>query len=126
MRNVTIFTKTRLTSEKVSEELFKDFPGKKVEVQNDQSQLMIGKYPRNLNICFDNDSIDDPLQFVCKEFEKQIPFEPIFINEVEYHDPLIMVYALEKILFIYDELHVYDGESGFIGKASELIARLTN
>ena len=121
MKDVCLFTKTKITAEKVSQKIIDSFHWKKRIVQNDEVELFLGYPPHEFYIVYgDSCDINDPDCLFEKEDKKAIPFENPLVNMIYYHDDKVAKYVVSVILSVYPELYICNND-GDIMPASEFI-----
>lgn len=113
MKSLTLFTKTKITADKISQKLINRFSNKTV-VQNDEIEIWLGDFPNNFYIIFsDSESIDSET-FLMEDWEKElIPFDNAVTNDLYYHKEKLVEEVVRVIAEEYPELIINDEENDY-------------
>lgn len=123
MKEISLFTKTKITADRVSQKIIDSFKWKKRFVQNDEGELFLGYFPHEFYIIYDDScDIDDPDCLFEDSDKKKIPFEHSQVSEIFYHYEEVAKYVIGIILTEYPELYIMD-DDGNVSPASEFISK---
>lgn len=115
MKSVCLFTKTKITADKVSQKIINCFKWKKRIVQNDEIELFLGYFPHEFYIVYsDSCDIDDPDCLFDESDKKQVPFNNSQVNEIFYRDESVAKFVVNIIFEEYPELIIMDDDGNMM------------
>lgn len=122
MKEISLFTRTKITADKVAAKIIDSYKWKMRIVQNDETEIFLGYSPYEFYIVFsDSCDINDPDCLFEESDKKQIPFDNPQVNEIYFHDDEVAKYVISVILTEYPELYLMD-DDGNVFSASSFIA----
>lgn len=114
MNGITLITKTKITSDKVSELLKTKSEVARKITQDDEHELFMGNFPNNFYIVFDDSiSVDDSKCILEQEEKDLIPFEEAQLNYLNFHNLSVAKRVVKVIKEVYPELIVLDDNGTF-------------
>lgn len=126
MKEVSLFTKTKIISSAVSKSIIDSYKWKKRIVRNDEGELFLGYFPREFYIIFDDSTpIDHPDCLYTESDKQQIPFSDPQVNELFYRDEEVARYVVSIVYSVHPELYIMD-DDGNIMPAIDFIDNKNN
>ena len=117
MKTLSLITKNKIESSKISNLILEKHPFSKKIIKNDEEELFLGKFPREFYIIF-NDSCYLKDDEIFSAFDKKeldiLPIENPLVNTLYYRDIEVAKSIVKILLEQYPELYVFDeDEDGF-------------